>query len=825
MKISEKLIPHSYSKEFVNCLENIERKYGWEFFNLTGIGDQLDANSFGKNFFNTEVTADSSVDPNSNVSDKSVIAYHFEAHKPQETINALYRLWKGLVKLKKDEYKKEHNDSDFVGYKAVNYANNVIEKQVSGEIYINDITGMSTNRSYCYNYCTLDITTSGIPKDFDGEGVNPPKHLTTYFSQLLDFMIYAGNSTLGAVGIADALITATCYFKRVLEQCGDDNVNFSSEEDCWKHLESKFEKFLYDINKPNRANQSLFSNISLYDDNFLKDLCPSYVVEIEDKLYSADIETVKKVQDVFIKVYNKEQKRRLMTFPVLTPCISLDGDRNLLHKEFLEKCIEQNQDFKMMNLYGGETSTLSSCCFDKNQDIVYIKTREDISSGIYNVSSFKDVYAEGKNNTIFVSTRGGFAKAKVVKLPIENKKMYYVNLDICGKQDTIVCTEDHIFPTSRGDVITEDLEEGDTLSVYHTCHDKNELRNTPNDFATVVGKEIIQDYDEAFVYCVEMQDKSDPYFTLPNGVLVGNCRLRSKKDAKYMNTLGSGSVKIGSIGVVTGNLPRIARNSKNVDELKEKLEEIVEIGQSINYVKRKNIKKAIKQGRIPLYSHGFININTQYNTIGVIGFNEMCNNMGIDITSNEGQDLVLEVMHTLNTKNEEMSDKYEVPTNVEQIPGENVAIKLAKKDSLLGYNKEYDMYSNQFIPLTSKANIFDRIDLQSKFDKHFGGGSILHINIDEMEADVKTQVELVETMFKKGVIYFAFNNIIGVCNECGANTVQNKSDVTEDNTGKCKKCGSTDVDIAFRVVGFVRKVKNWAKQRREEFKNRKFYNL
>jgi len=664
MKITEKLMSHSYASEFVRCLEEIEKKYGWEFFNLSGIGDQLDVNSFGKKFFNTKVTADSSVDPSSNIFDRSVTAYHFEAHKPQETINALYRLWKGLVKLKKSEYKKEYSDSDFVRYKAVTYANNAIEKQISGEIYINDITGVSTNRPYCYNYCTLDIATLGIPKDFDGEGVSPPKHLTTFFSQLLDFMIYAGNSTLGAVGVADALITTTCYFKKVLEQCGDDNVNFSSEEDCWQYLRAKFEKFLYDINKPNRANQSLFSNLSIYDDIFLKDLCPSYVIEVDGKMYSADVEMVKKVQDVFIEVYNKEQKRRLMTFPVLTPCFALDKERNLLQRDFLKKCIEQNQDFKMMNFYGGETSTLSSCC-----------------------------------------------------------------------------------------------------------------------------------------------------------------RLRSKKDAKYMNTIGSGNVKIGSIGVCSINLPRLAHNSKNLEELKINLEELVEVCQAINYVKRKNIKKAIAQGRIPLYTHGFININTQYNTVGVIGFNEMCENMGVEIVSEQGQDLVLEVMKTLNTKNEEMSDKYEVPSNVEQIPGENVAIKLCKKDTLLGYNSKHEMYSNQFIPLVSKSNMFDRIELQSKFDKHFGGGSILHINIDEMDADAETQTELVETMFKKGVIYFAFNSIIGVCNECGVNTPQNKSDVSEENTGKCRKCGSTDVDVAFRVVGFVRKVKNWAKQRREEFKNREFYNL
>jgi len=66
------------------------------------------------------------------------------------------------------------------------------------------------------------------------------------------------------------------------------------------------------------------------------------------------------------------------------------------------------------------------------------------------------------------------------------------------------------------------------------------------------------------------------------------------------------------------------------------------------------------------------------------------------------------MMNTMNDKNDEMSDMFQVPTNLEQIPGENVAIKLAKKDRLLGHNSEYELYSNQFIPLSSQANLFDR---------------------------------------------------------------------------------------------------------------------
>ena len=78
----------------------------------------------------------------------------------------------------------------------------------------------------------------------------------------------------------------------------------------------------------------------------------------------------------------------------------------------------------------------------------------------------------------------------------------------------------------------------------------------------------------------------------------------------------------------------------------------------------------------------------------------------------------------METYNDEVANKYKIPCNMEGIPAENTAKKLADKDRILGYNTNYDLYANQFIPLSKRCNLLDRIMLSSQMDKYCSGGSI-----------------------------------------------------------------------------------------------------
>lgn len=201
------------------------------------------------------------------------------------------------------------------------------------------------------------------------------------------------------------------------------------------------------------------------------------------------------------------------------------------------------------------------------------------------------------------------------------------------------------------------------------------------------------------------------------------CRLRSDTSNEYFNSFGAGSSKIGSLGVVTVNLPRLANTYKeSQDDFFAAVENMTETVAKINNAKRHIVKNRIAKDAQPLYTLGFMDINKQYSTMGLNGINEAVNEFGLDILEQDGIDFVLKMLNVINTTNDRMQRQYKAPHNCEQTPSENSSIKLAKKDKLIGYDNGVAFYSNQFIPLITKADMLDRIKLQGLFDKHFSGG-------------------------------------------------------------------------------------------------------
>lgn len=169
----------------------------------------------------------------------------------------------------------------------------------------------------------------------------------------------------------------------------------------------------------------------------------------------------------------------------------------------------------------------------------------------------------------------------------------------------------------------------------------------------------------------------------------------------------------------------------------------------------------------------------------------------------------------LNNFNDKQDEKYGYAHNLEQTPSENSAIKLAAKDKVLGLQNEYELYSNQFIPLIVNADMLDRIRLQGMFDSQFSGGSILHLNADSPVTDVGFMESMIEQSAKKGVVYFAINYNLQKCEDGHMSVGRNKV---------CSICGKPITDNYIRVVGFIVNVKNFHKVRRDEdYAKRQFY--
>ena len=352
----------NYDAKFESILEGIEDDFGTEIFDIEGIGKQLDISEYGRKFFsNSKNIADDSVDANANVDDVTVVAYENESVKPLFRLNSLYLLWKELTKLYGEQFAQE-----------------VVESQILGDVYINDLSGVQ--KPYCYNFSAYDVMTKGLPfvKKVDSK---PPKYLSSFCGQMVHFTSYASNQVLGAVGIADLLIVMSYYVKKELELLP------SNPEYVWRQVKQEIQSLVYSMNQPFRGGlQSGFYNVSIYDREFLESLKDDYMFPDGS---NPDIELVQQLQDLFVDIMNEELRRTTPTFPVTTLCLCVDENKNIKDQDFLRHMSEKNMEFAFMNIYAGTTGTLSSCCrLRSNKENQYIGYTNSFGGASTQIGSF-----------------------------------------------------------------------------------------------------------------------------------------------------------------------------------------------------------------------------------------------------------------------------------------------------------------------------------------------------------------------------------------------------------------------------------------------------
>ncbi len=296
-------------------------------------------------------------------------------------------------------------------------------------------------------------------------------------------------------------------------------------------------------------------------------------------------------------------------------------------------------------------------------------------------------------------------------------------------------------------------------------------------------------------------------FSGATSITASCCRLRNDSKNDYFNTFGSGGNKLGSLSVTTLNLPRIAYETQNVDKFLEELKHNVELTSRINNIKRHMLENNIENGYLPLYTLGFMSLNKQYSTCGINGLYESLEILGYDVLTEKGQELINKILDIINQVNLKQEKKFNAPHNAEIVPAESSGIKLAEADRILGYNNKYFFYSNQFIPLTHEADMYDRIKLQGMFDSKLTGGAILHINFADKIKDKEYIKKLIKHTVKSGVIYHAINYLLNRC-------VNNH--ITVGKSDKCYVCKEKIEESYERIVGFLVPVNQWNKVRRTE---------
>lgn len=302
------------------------------------------------------------------------------------------------------------------------------------------------------------------------------------------------------------------------------------------------------------------------------------------------------------------------------------------------------------------------------------------------------------------------------------------------------------------------------------------------------------------------------------------CRLLSdtSKLKGFINSIGGTALSIGSVKVNTINLVHIfyelgddVTERKYLNILKKRTTLCCKVLDRVRHIIHRNIEK----GLLPNYCGGGIEMDKQYCTVGILGLYEVMDKFGYITTDEFGNkfytDKAIEfsekIFDVLNEIKDSFTDEYSF--NIESVPAERAAVNLCAKDNVMfGKNDDF-IYSNQWIPLTEKCTINEKIRTSAILDNKCSGGAIAHINIDSNFPNTDMAWEMLNYIASQGVIYFCYNTKINVC----------KNHHGFVGTDICPECGEEKSDTYQRVVGFLTPSKSYSKERFKEFSARQWY--
>lgn len=298
------------------------------------------------------------------------------------------------------------------------------------------------------------------------------------------------------------------------------------------------------------------------------------------------------------------------------------------------------------------------------------------------------------------------------------------------------------------------------------------------------------------------------------------CRLRlDKRELVKRNggLFGSGE-KTGSIGVVTLNMPRYGFKAKDKQELFEIIERNMVIAKRSLEIKREFLQDQLDYGLLPAFTEYVGNLDNHFSTIGYVGANEMCENfLNKDITSDEGYDLVYEVLEFMRDKLMDFQEATGNLYNLEATPAESTAYKLAKKDTEIFGNEiitqgaEVPYYTNScHVPVKKVENIDMLYSHQHKLQALHTGGTVIHNYLETSISGDKAKEIIKYVSENYEAPYTSLSPVYSTCHKHG---------FLDGYYDTCPHCGEVTESYQ-RITGYIRPVSKFNEGKSEEFKDR-----
>lgn len=255
-------------------------------------------------------------------------------------------------------------------------ANEYIRQIEAHEIYVHDETSL---KPYCTSISMYPFLLEGLTK-LGGES-RAPKHLESFCGEFVNLVFAISSQFAGALATVEFLM----YFDHFASvDYGKDYLNTHT-----KIIDNHLQHVVYAINQPAAARgyQSVFWNISLYDEAYFNSMFGDFVFP---DMIKPEWNSVKQLQAFFMKWFNQERTKAILTFPVVTAAM-LTKDGAPVDLEFTNMCAQELSEGNSFFIYQSENAdSLASCC----------RLRNEISDNTFSYSLGAGGVATGSINVI-----------------------------------------------------------------------------------------------------------------------------------------------------------------------------------------------------------------------------------------------------------------------------------------------------------------------------------------------------------------------------------------------------------------------------------------
>lgn len=299
-------------------------------------------------------------------------------------------------------------------------------------------------------------------------------------------------------------------------------------------------------------------------------------------------------------------------------------------------------------------------------------------------------------------------------------------------------------------------------------------------------------------------------------------------------------------GVVTINLPDIAFSSKgDIDLFWKIFDERLALCHKALLCRHKRLKDTLSDAAPILWKYGALarldsgeSINELledgYSTIslGYAGLYECVKYMtGKSHTDEkEGESFGLAVMKHLNDACNKWKTEENIDYSVYGTPIESTTYKFAIKlkerfgndifEKMDGKDRNY-ITNSYHVPVFEEISPFDKLSIESKFQKLSPGGAISYIECADLTRNTPAVLEVIKFIYDN-IMYAELNSKSDYCQACGYDGEIKIIDKDNKLGWQCPQCGNEDtskMNVARRVCGYIST--NFFNQgRTDEIKNR-----